>query len=161
MRLYSLDISVNLRRYDDKRHTIFHSISRTWSDFSPHYRYVHSGQGNYQLQIANCLIYGILACMCHSYCGGIVNVHLREQYPSYWYKQKINDEYLHIVFTLFSIQYLHKPSSRLQTLQFIRCSILDGSSSESSTCIITTRWRNTYLSVPLTYDLWYLLVKPN
>ena len=35
---------------------------------------MHSGQGNYQPQKANCLLYGVLACMCHSYCGGLVNI---------------------------------------------------------------------------------------
>ena len=35
-----------------------------------------SGAGKLQLQpqIANCLLYGDLACMCHSYCGGLVNI---------------------------------------------------------------------------------------
>ena len=74
MRHYSVDISVNLRSKDDKRHTIFHSISGTWWEFSPHYRYMHWGQGNYQPQIANCLLYGVLAYMCHSCCGGLVNI---------------------------------------------------------------------------------------
>ena len=53
--------------------------------------------------ISNCLLYGILACMCHSYCGGLVNVHVKKKYPSYRYKQKLNDEYLHIV--LYYFQY--------------------------------------------------------
>ena len=33
-----------------------------------------SGQGHYQPQIANCLLYGVLACTCHSYCSGLVNI---------------------------------------------------------------------------------------
>ena len=35
---------------------------------------MHSGQGNYPPQIANCLLYGVVACMCHSFCGGLVNI---------------------------------------------------------------------------------------
>ena len=74
-------------------HTIFHSISRTWYEFSPQYRYMYSGQGNYQLQIANCLLYVVLVCMCHSYCRGVVNIdvkranaHILAQAQNQWQK---------------------------------------------------------------------------
>ena len=39
---------------------------------------MHWGQGNYQLEIANCLLYGVLVCMCHSYCGGLVNIPVKK-----------------------------------------------------------------------------------
>ena len=42
---------------------------------------MHSGQGNYQPQIANCLLYSVWACMCHSCCGGLVNIPVKRAKP--------------------------------------------------------------------------------
>ena len=111
--------------------------------------------------ISNCLLYGILACMCHSYCGGLVNVHVKTTISLVSVQAKIKWRIPAYCFILFSIHNLHQALSRWQTLQFKRCTKLDGFNSDSLTSIITTRWRSTNLSVPLTYDLWYLLMKPN
>ena len=146
MHPYSLDISVHRRSKDEMRHTIFHSISRTWYGFSPHYRYMHSRQGNYQPQIGNsllygvtALLYGVLTCMGHSYCSGLVNFHVKEtkvlalaQTQSTWEKYKY-------CFKLLSIHNLHQASFRWQTLQFEVCRKLDVSSLNGSACMITTR----------------------
>ena len=80
---------------------------------------MHSGQWNYQSQIANCSLCGVLACMNHSYCGGLVNIPVKRakvlnilaQAQNQWQKQAY-------CWTLFSIQDLHLASSRWQPYDF-------------------------------------------
>ena len=99
--------------------------------------------------------------MCNSCCGGLVNIPVKRakalilaQAQNKWQKQAY-------CLILFSIQDLHHTSSRWQKPYNFNVVA-------SLMVLAQTVWpvwllqgeRNTNLSMPLRYDLWYLLVEP-